>query len=138
MARDTKPTKRVTSSLKGETVDFDLLEMKEQMIKAPKTEDTKVRERHVDRRRRRGSRSVRDVLVSQQINQASAEASIRRQEINKKFDEKRQLQETDAVIEDFDPDVITDVGEDEIKAEKAEPTPTPKTRTVRKRRGSKS
>jgi len=53
-------------SIRGEMVDFDLLALKGQMLNTPSNEDSKKRERFIDKKRRRTNRGSVDQLLAQQ------------------------------------------------------------------------
>ena len=53
-------------SARGVVVDFDLPQIKNQILKTPKTDDIKKRERFIDKKRRRASRNTVDQLLAQQ------------------------------------------------------------------------
>lgn len=58
--------KRTKISIRGELVDFDKLQiMKNQILKKPKPEEIKNRERFIDKKRRRGTKNSIDKLLSQ-------------------------------------------------------------------------
>jgi len=55
-------------SIRGEMVDFDKLQvMKDQILKKPKPEETKNRERFIDRKRRRNTKNSIEKLLSQNV-----------------------------------------------------------------------
>lgn len=65
-------SKRTKMSIRGELVDFDKLQiMKKQILKKPKTEEIKNRERFIDKKRRRGTKNSIDKLLSQNVPSAS-------------------------------------------------------------------
>lgn len=59
---------RKVRSARGVMVDFDLPKIKSQILKTPKTDDIKKRERFIDKKRRRTSTNTVDQLLAQQIN----------------------------------------------------------------------
>jgi hypothetical protein len=68
---------RKVTSVRGVVVDFDLLAIKGQMSAKPKTETTKVRERFIDKKRRRTTRNTVDQVLSQQKqNEAQVRAAM--------------------------------------------------------------
>lgn len=69
---------RVTRSNRGEVVDFDLLELKQKINSAPKTEKVVERERFIDKKRRRtsGARKINQMLGEQAENQRYAKEMI--------------------------------------------------------------
>lgn len=70
-------TKRTKMSIRGELVDFDKLQiMKKQILKKPKTEEIKNRERFIDKKRRRGTKNSIDKLLSQNVPAAPAPAPV--------------------------------------------------------------
>lgn len=68
---------RKVKSMRGETVDFDLIDMKQKIMNAPTPETVHQRERFIDKRRRRGSRKkVDEMLAQQQTNESAVRAAI--------------------------------------------------------------
>jgi hypothetical protein len=68
---------RKVTSVRGVVVDFDLLAIKGQMSAKPKTETTKVRERFIDKKRRRTTRNtIEQVLSQQKQNEANVRAAM--------------------------------------------------------------
>lgn len=68
---------RKVQSIRGETVDFDLIDIKNKIMTAPTPDTVQQRERFIDKRRRRNSRKrVDEMLAQQQINEASVRAVI--------------------------------------------------------------
>lgn len=65
-------------SLRGEEVDFSLLRMKEQLGGFPKTEDVVLRERFIDKKRRKpnSSRKVQEMVKAQSENERSVKESL--------------------------------------------------------------
>lgn len=63
-------------SVKGELVDFDLLSIKNQISESPKTDDVVLRERFIDKKRRRGGRKINQLLSEQAENKKYAENMI--------------------------------------------------------------
>lgn len=68
--------KRTATSIKGEEVDFDLFEIKNQINNSPKTDDVVERERFIDKKRRRTSRKIDEVLAKQAESRNYAKAMI--------------------------------------------------------------
>lgn len=67
-------------SRRGEEVDFELLRMKDQLNSVPKTIDVVHRERFIDKRKRRsGSRKIKELLAEQQENKKLAQEKIKKQ-----------------------------------------------------------
>ena len=75
---------RKVMSIRGEIVDFDLFEIKKQILNTPTTEDGKKRERFIDKKRRRTSRGSFDQLLAQQ---KQNEAAVREALAKKKMEE---------------------------------------------------
>ena len=68
---------RKVKSIRGETVDFDLIDIKNKIMNAPTPDTVQQRERFIDKRRRRGSRKkVDEMLAQQNVNEASVRAAI--------------------------------------------------------------
>lgn len=68
---------RKATSMRGETVDFDLFAIKEQINGAPITETIQNRERFIDLKRRRGTkRKLQDMLAEQEASQRSVTDSL--------------------------------------------------------------
>ena len=72
-------SKRV-QSIKGETVDFDLFEIKEQISKNPKSSEVMMRENYIDVKRRRTSRkNVSQLLADQEKNKKIVSDALKKQ-----------------------------------------------------------
>lgn len=100
-------------SVKGTLVDFDLLSIKSQISESPKTDDVILRERFIDKKRRRGGRKVNELLSEQAENRRKAESAIVEQRKLKSTNEgsievKKEQPEQDRSVET--PDVIHDSG----------------------------
>lgn len=68
---------RKVKSIRGEIVDFDLIDIKNKIMNAPTPDTVQQRERFIDKRRRRGSRKkVDEMLAQQNINESAARAAI--------------------------------------------------------------
>lgn len=65
-------------SVKGVIVDFDILKIKGEMLKTPKSESTKTRERFIDKKRRRSTRTIDQMLAQQQKHEASVREALAR------------------------------------------------------------
>lgn len=115
---------RKVKSIRGEWVDFDLIDIKNKIMTAPTPETVNQRERFIDKRRRRGSRKkVDEMLAAQATNESAVRAGI--EEAKRK--RKAQLDaEPHIVIED------TIVSVPEVTAE---PTATPPKRRIVKTGG---
>jgi len=69
--------KNRTQSIKGETVDFDLMRIKNSMENRDKPDSAELREKYIDiRRRRNPRRNVADLVNEQRLNQEDARAKI--------------------------------------------------------------
>ncbi len=69
---------RKATSMRGETVDFDLFAIKEQINGAPVTETIQNRERFIDLRRKRGTRrKLQDMLAEQEASKKSVTEAIK-------------------------------------------------------------
>lgn len=66
--------------MRGETVDFDLMDIKNRIMTAPTPDTVHQRERFIDKRRRRGSRKKIDDMVSNQQTTAIEEQRKKNQE----------------------------------------------------------
>lgn len=76
---------RKVRSIRGEVVDFDLIDIKNKIMTAPTPETVNQRERFIDKRRRRGSRKkVDDMLSAQQHNESTVRAAIEEDRRKKK------------------------------------------------------
>lgn len=76
---------RIVTSAKGTKVDFDLLKIKQQINdQAPKSIDVVARERFIDKRRRRTSRKIDEMLSQQEESKRYAEDAIKLQQDQKK------------------------------------------------------
>lgn len=99
-------------SVKGVLVDFDLLSIKSQISESPKTDDVILRERFIDKKRRRGGRKVNELLSEQAENRKKAENAITEQRRLKSaegsIEVKKEQPEPDHSVET--PDVIHDSG----------------------------
>ena len=114
---------RKVKSIRGEVVDFDLIDIKNKIMTAPQPEVVNQRERFIDKRRRRGSRKkVDEMLAAQQVNESAVRAAIEEERRKKKA----QL--------DAQPHVVI---EDTIVSapEAVEPTATPQKRRIIKTGG---
>ncbi|QDJ96420.1 hypothetical protein Xoosp13_234 [Xanthomonas phage Xoo-sp13] len=68
---------RKVKSVRGEIVDFDLMDIKNRIMNAPTPDTVTQRERFIDKKRRRGSRKKADeILAKQQTNEASVRAAM--------------------------------------------------------------
>lgn len=68
---------RKVQSIRGETVDFDLIDIKNRIMKAPTPDSVQQRERFIDKRRRRNSRKrVDEMIAQQQLNEASVRTAL--------------------------------------------------------------
>lgn len=71
---------RKVKSARGVMVDFDLPLIKNQILKTPKTDDIKKRERFIDKRRRKTSRNTVDQLLASQLeNKTMVDEALKRQ-----------------------------------------------------------
>ena len=71
---------RKVRSARGVMIDFDLPKIKNQILKTPKTDDIKKRERFIDKKRRRTSRNTVDqLLASQHQNETMVREALKRQ-----------------------------------------------------------
>ena len=69
--------KNRTQSIKGETVDFDLMRIKSSMENRDKPDSAELREKYIDiRRRRNPRRNVADLVNEQRLNQEDAREKI--------------------------------------------------------------
>jgi hypothetical protein len=76
---------RKVKSIRGEIVDFDLIDIKNKIMTAPTPETVHQRERFIDKRRRRGSRKkVDEMLAAQQTNESAVRAAIEEERRKKK------------------------------------------------------
>lgn len=79
---------RKVQSARGETIDFDLIDIKNRIMTAPTPDAVQQRERFIDKRRRRNSRKkVDEMLTQQQINETSVRLALNEQR-KKNEDEK--------------------------------------------------
>lgn len=79
---------RKVQSIRGEMVDFDLIDIKNKIMTAPTPDTVQQRERFIDKRRRRNSRKkVDEMLAQQQIHESSVRAALEEQK-KKNADEK--------------------------------------------------
>jgi len=70
------------TSMRGETVDFDLLQIKQQMDTTP-TEEIRLREKFIDSRRRRGTkRNIKEMVAQQQSSQERVESLLAEKRAN--------------------------------------------------------
>lgn len=68
---------RIAKSIRGEVVDFDLIDIKNKIMNAPTPDTVQQRERFIDKRRRRGPRKkIDDMLAAQQVNESAVRAAI--------------------------------------------------------------
>lgn len=75
-----QPVNRKVRSMRGETVDFDLFDIKAQMDSAPPTEEIKQRERFIDAKRKRGTRrKLQEMLAQQQVSQNTVKRALEKQ-----------------------------------------------------------
>lgn len=103
---------RKVKSIRGEVVDFDLMDIKNKIMTAPTPETVNQRERFIDKRRRRGSRKkVDEMLAAQQVNESAVRAAIEEERRKKKAVIDAQLEAQPHVV--IDETVVT--------AETAEP-----------------
>lgn len=72
-------SKKVISA-KGEVVDFDLLKIKQKITDSPKSVDVVARERFIDKRRRRTSRKIDEMLAQQEESKRYAEDAMKLQQ----------------------------------------------------------
>lgn len=94
---------RKVQSIKGEIVDFDLLEVKSKMADSPKSESVVQRERFIDKKRRRSNgRKIDEMLEQQSKNKHYAESIIesQRNSLKEKIAEKAEKAEK-VEISDF-------------------------------------
>ena len=76
---------RKVKSIRGEIVDFDLMDIKNTIMNGPTPETVQQRERFIDKRRRRGSRKkVDEMLAAQQVNESAVRAAIEEERRKKK------------------------------------------------------
>lgn len=86
---------RVVTSMRGEKVDFDLQEIKDQMANTPSSEDIKQRERFIDLKKKRGTRRNLKTMLEEQANsRASVKAALERQALNVEQSEVEQVEES--------------------------------------------
>ncbi len=70
-------------SMRGQTVDFDLMKVKQQMADSDKPNSVELREKYINiRRRRNPRRNVSDLISEQQINTDDAREKIRQSKLN--------------------------------------------------------
>ena len=75
-----QPVNRKVRSMRGEIVDFDLFDIKQQMDSAPATEEIKQRERFIDAKRKRGTRrKLQEMLAQQQVSQSTIKRALEKQ-----------------------------------------------------------
>lgn len=106
---------RKTMSIRGETVDFDLFTIKQQILNTPKSDDTKKRERFIDKKRRRTSRNSIDQLIAQQ---QTNEAAVREALAKKAAGVVEASTEASEVTETTEAVQPTEVTTDAVKAPK--------------------
>lgn len=117
---------RKVKSIRGETVDFDLIDIKNKIMAAPQPEVVNQRERFIDKRRRRGSRKkVDEMLAQQQVNESAVRAAI--DEERRKRDAQKNAQ-PHVVIED----TIVSAPSMDTSAEPSITLETPRVRNARK------
>lgn len=105
---------RKTMSARGTVVNFDLFEIKKQIL-TPATEAGKKRERFIDKKRRRTSRTSIDQLIAQQKqNEASVRESLAKQKLNNEAAQTAKV-ETPVVTENETDVVVNEVPVDPVK-----------------------
>jgi len=73
---------RKVMSIRGEMVDFDLSEIKKQILNSPENDSAKKRERFIDKKRRRITKtSATDLSVQQQQNEAMVREALNKQKL---------------------------------------------------------
>lgn len=97
---------RKVKSIRGEVVDFDLMEIKNKIMTAPTPDTVNQRERFIDKRRRRGSRKkVDEMLAAQQVNESAVRAAIEEERRKKKAAIDSQLEAQPHIV--IDETVVT-------------------------------
>ena len=93
---------RKAKSIRGEVVDFDLIDIKNKIMNAPTPDTVQQRERFIDKRRRRGPRKkIDEMLAAQQVNESAVRAAIEEERRKRKADLTAQLDaQPHVVIED--------------------------------------
>lgn len=107
---------RKVMSARGEIVDFDRELIKSQLENAPKTEDIIVRERFVDKKRRKGKgtgRTLNEMLKSQVENEKYVAESLAKSKIDKELVTTAVTQAKDEVITEEN---IVEITSDEVTA----------------------
>lgn len=90
---------RKVKSIKNESVDFDLFDIKEQISKSPKSSDVLMRESYIDIKRRRSPRKdMNQLLAEQEKNKEMVRKRLKNQQ-RKQEDEKEPVAEQENVVE---------------------------------------
>lgn len=114
---------RKAKSIRGEVVDFDLIDIKNQIMTAPTPDTVQQRERFIDKRRRRGSRKkVDEMLAQQQVNESAVRAALEEERRKRKADIEAQM--------NAQPHVVLDETVIEVGGEEPEPTATTNKRRI--------
>jgi len=123
-------SKKTTRSIRGEIVDFDLLEVKASMERRRKTNGVENREQYIDiKRRRNPRRSVADLEAEQNKNVADAREKMRKSKQNRKDAENEKVNSAE-LSEDK---VVTNVDEGVEETPDETPEVTKEARQGKKR-----
>lgn len=125
--------KKITKSIMGSEVDFDLMKVKQTMLNRDKPQGVEVREQYIDiRRRRNPRRNVADLEREQNQNVADAREKIQRSKENRIKAEEAANTVVD-VVEDAPVDVVVnDESSAVIKAKDVAAPATSKKKIVKK------
>lgn len=96
---------RKTRSMRGETVDFDLLKIKQKIQSREKPDEVERREQYIDiRRRRNPRRNVADLIADQERNENDAAEKIRISREAKKKNPRPVVQDAAPAVETVSPE----------------------------------
>lgn len=122
MANDGK-----TRSIKGETIDFDLMKIKQNIEDREKPKDVEMREKYIDiRRRRNPRRNVSDLVDEQQQNQEDARAKIKKSKENRLKKEAEETESKKEMVKD-------DFGDEDKEPNEMDETVSTTPRTSKKK-----
>jgi hypothetical protein len=113
--------KRKVSSALGETVDFDLMRVKQNIENRDKPDGVEMREKYIDiRRRRNPRRNVADLVTEQRSNETDARDKIQQSKKNKQ--EALAKLESEAKLEAPTDITVEDVVDTTVSTEKPDDT----------------
>ena len=121
---------KIVRSIQGSEVDFDLMKVKQDMLRRDKPDAVEVREQYIDiRRRRNPRRNVADLEREQQANIEDARAKIEQSKKNRLANEAKNIKE-DAPVVTVDTSSPAVISAGDIVDSKPKPT-SPKKKIVK-------